>query len=807
MHIGKIYAQGNIVYHKEVATYYYSIKPINSIFASNTQNDTILQLMKDKILSINMPGEIMIRPVAINGNKIVNSYKSNFKKYGFQEFVPLAKDFIRDIQELNCKEIKYRYEIYMMFTDGRDDLKRKRSLKIFGVNNDKPSSDLMEIFETCNQEIYKKLSGGLDVRMLAEEDTEKLHNYMAMPEEKKIANYYVTEAPSCIRYDYKEINTTQYKTIFSKTMVASKFDNIRLEKDTQLNDVVNGLQLLSFPSDVIIKFDLEHTKEFVRDMNSKREKIRKANKRHRKLTERNDKDAIKAEKVAMAGENVDESAESSKVRWQMFIRLRANSERVLEKRSDIIRNRFRGGGSRITLSDEIGSQLKLANNVFPYRNEFRRYVQLSDVSYFVHYNYLGGLFIGDDEEGMVITYTMPGRLPVFHDSSRSLRGETKSTGSTTILTGETGSGKTQLADGIVMTDMIFKGHRTLVVDPKGDREAKIEMLGESASHLKIGSSDCPDGMFDPYLMNDNETLALAQAKNDISSLSRALNSTLQINFMSINEAHKEMIEDKKAGKIKQLTFVHLLNKLSEKESYLADQVLSLRVDPTARLFFGTDFTKVDKTFNLNKRFNLITFDKMPLYNSKENRMIEFNPNQVEHAVFAVVFSRVVGVINGFMKRFGTEENSLLLDEFKVFKSIPGGEDVAVYCNRQCRSWQTHLYIISQLLDDIPKEIIENSSELFIGSVKSTEALDSVLSALDLSEHNAVRKVLEDKTKSEGVTEDKKYNFLYQDYNNRKCLTKWIIPKCFAPYFDTHLKEKEEVVPVTGTTQEQVYESA
>lgn len=802
MHVGKIYVENNIVYHKEVVTYYFNIKPINSLFASDTQVSTLLENMKDKILGINMPGEIIIRPVAINGAKIVNAYKHHFKRYGVKSFSGIAKDYIEDIKKINCGKLKYNYEIYIAFTDGRDELKRKHSFKITGVNNDEPTKEMYDIFRVCEEQMYKKLCNGLFVTRLQQEQVVALHNYLACPIEQKVSQYYVEPSATHLKYQYKLTGLSQYKTMCSKTLIASRFETHSIH--SQANTVLNKFQLAAFPIDTIIKFDLEHTKEFVRDMSAKREKIWKANRRHWKATERQDKEAIKAEKIAIAGESVDESLEKSKVRWQMLLRVRAVNEDMLEKRTTIIRETLRGGKSRIGLSEEVGEQILLADHLFPYRSEFKRYLQLSDVGYFVHYNYLGGLFIGDEEEGLIATYTQPGKKPIFHDSSKPLMGKTKSTGSTIIIAGESGSGKTQLADSLVFSDMLFKGMRVLTIDPKGDREKKIELLKENASHLKIGSKECVDGMFDPYLMNaDNQAEALSQAKKDITSFARALNERTQINFMQINRAHEDMLAAKKEGEIKQCTLPLLLHYLHSYDSLLSDQVMSLAIDPIARLFFASQKTRIDQSFNLNKMYNLITFERMPLYDAKEDRVVDFNPNQLEHAIFAVVFSRVMAIVNGFMKRFGAEENQLVLDEFRIFKSVPGGEEVAKHCNRQCRSWQTHLYIITQLLSDISTDILENTAEKYIGSMKSKAAVEYVLDELGLEEHETVRATLRDKTKSEGVKEEDQYNFLYEDYNNRKCITKLIIPPSFMKYFDTQ-KQEDKNVPVTGTSFEESY---
>ena len=92
--------------------------------------------------------------------------------------------------------------------------------------------------------------------------------------------------------------------------------------------------------------------------------------------------------------------------------------------------------------------------------------------------------------------------------------------------------------------MIFKGMKVLTVDPKGDREKKIKLLGDNAAHLKIGSKDCSSGMFDPYLMNQNDDReALGQAMRDIDSMLNVLGLSIDTNFRAIEKAHYDMIKD------------------------------------------------------------------------------------------------------------------------------------------------------------------------------------------------------------------------------------------------------------------------
>ena len=788
MHVGKIYVYDNLIYHKEVANYYYKITPINSLFAPETQQTTLLEAMTNIITDVNMPGSIIIRPKAIDNKKIYQSYADNFKKYGKPEFLDLAKDYILSLKEILSKAIKYRYDIYLVFCDGREDLKKRKNIKLFGESNKPLTQSELELYQTAEKEIFKKLSRSVHAQKVSEDLALILHNYIAIPIEKKIIDYCVEESPMSLTYHYKQSNKAEFDELYTKTLVASKFERSRLEDITRANDVINSLQLESYPTDVFIKFDLEHTKDFKRDMAGKKESIKKAHKRYISLTDRKDKEAIKAQIVATSGMEADESIERVKVKWQMFLRIRSNSVQMLEKRADALMEKF--SGVNIRLSQELGEQLSLANNLFPYRSIFRKYVQLTDISYFVNYNYLGGLYIGDEEEGMIESYTVPGKIPIFYNISKPLLGQTKTSSSVSVYAGETGGGKTQLADHRAFQNMIFKGMRVLTIDPKGDREKKIKLLGDRASHLKIGSDDCQDGMFDAYLINSNYEDALEQVYKDVDAMVRALGLRISVDYNAIVQAHTEMIKDVKNKIIPRATFTSFIEKLEKYDEYIARQIITLRRTKIGRLFYATEDTKYDSSFNLNKQYNLITFIKTPVPRD-QNMDSRDDPNRLDNAIFALAFSRVQNIITNFMKQFGNEENILIVDEYKRIKDTPGGEVIIDNCARQVRSWQTHLLIITQSLSDISSSLLNNTGEIFVGSLKSSEEIEFVLDEMKLNNHQTVRSALIDRTTAEGADENKKYVFLMQDYNNRKCLTKLIIPRCFSEIFRT-LKDDETV---------------
>lgn len=785
MHVGKVYCYDNIIYHKQVANYYYKITPINSLFAPETQQTALLDTMTNIINDVNMPGSIMILPKQIDNKKIYKAYADNYKKYGKAEFLDLAKDYILSIKEILSKAIKYRYEIYIVFVDGRDDLRKRKNIKLFAQENKPLNKDELELYKTAEQEIYKKLTRSVQATKITEKQAMELHNYIAIPVEKKIVDYYVEENPTYLKYSYKQVNRIEMDSVYCKTLVASQFENNTINT-SKANDVLNSLQLESYPADVFIKFDLEHTKEFKRNMSAKKESIKKAHKRYISLTDRKDNEAIKAQIIANSGENADESVERLKVKFQLFLRVRSNNQNMLEKRADALLEKF--SGAKIKLSQEIGEQISLSDNLFPYRNIYRKYIQLTDLSYFVNFNYLGGLFIGDEEEGMIETYTMPGQIPVMYDISKPLLGKTKTSSSVTVYAGETGGGKTQLADLRAFQNMIFKGMRVLTIDPKGDREKKINLLGDKASHLKIGSDDWQDGMFDAYLMNADEQEALEQIYKDVDAMTKALDLRVAVDYSALVKAHREMINAVKARELKRATFTDFIEYLKKYDEYIAGQIETLKLTKIGRLFFADEHTKYDSSFNLNKQYNLITFVKTPV--PRDNNMTaQEDPNRLDNALFAVAFSRVQNIIVNFMKQFGNEENMLVIDEYKRIKDTPGGEVIIENCVRQVRSWQTHMSIISQSLSDISSGILNNVGQIFVGSLKSSEEIDFILNEMKLNNHPTVRGALIDNTTSEGASDSKKYVFLMQDYNNRKCLTKLVIPRCFSETFRT-LKDDE-----------------
>ena len=791
MYVDPIYTYGcgNIVSYCECIAYYYKIKPVNSLYASDTQLQTLIETLHEKIMSVNMAGAIYILPKRVNEQRILNYYNSLFKANGKPELKALKDSVLSDIKKQLAQKVRYRYEIYIVFTDNRDPLKKRMFSDFIKKDNCRLDKRTEELCDVVDEQIYKKLSSNLTVDRPDKTQIQSLFNYLAIPVEGSLSSYYSTPQATSIQYDYKYKNQNEYRTVYSSMLIAEAIRYNQLKDARVANTVVNRIQEYDYPVDAIIKFDLEHTQTFKRNMSSKREGIRKSAKRYYQLSDRKDKDAHKAIELAKIGENVDPAAEDNKIRWQMLFRVRANDPKMLTKRIDRMMKRFEG--KEVPLTYAIGDQEKLAEHIFAHKSKYTHCLNLTDILFFAHFNFLGGLYIGEEEEGIIATYTMPADLPVLIDIEAPIKGKTKNASSTVCFAGETGSGKSQLANNLAILSMIFYGHRLLLIDPKGDRNNLVDKLnsfGDICSQLIIGNQDSPAGMFDAFLLHkDNQVEALAIAKNDIINLVRAVNEKQSLNLMNIDVAYESMCLAKQQGQIKQLTMSHLTDFLMEHDPETASNLKSLERDPMARLFFGNDNTDLTNVFKLDKPFNLITFAKLPVFSQETGKYI-YSEKDLNHRVSALIISKTTEITNMFIRLEKGKPKTLLVDEAKLWSTIPGGLDVLVNNNLIARSELMNMLIILQNWSDLPESIINNTGQFFIGNMKSKKEIELILEHFDLGNNSALASVLVNRTKDEGLSEAKKYNFLYCDYNNRKAITKLKFMNTFSKAFNTFKKD-------------------
>ena len=162
----------------------------------------------------------------------------------------LAKDYIKSLKEILSSAVRYRYEIYFVFCDGRDEIKKKIPLKLFRSENRPLSKQELELYKTVEKEILKKLKKTVPAQRMDSNDVTALNNYTAVPVDEVIADYYVEENPSEIKYTYKQAGSSVWKTLYSRTHAVSSFQTLKADNGDRADDVINSLQLESYPSDL-----------------------------------------------------------------------------------------------------------------------------------------------------------------------------------------------------------------------------------------------------------------------------------------------------------------------------------------------------------------------------------------------------------------------------------------------------------------------------------------------------------------------------------------------------------------------------
>lgn len=782
MYVEKLYTYGNIISFNETISYYYKVRPISTLYAHNTQIKTSIENLYDKITKINMPGSIIIRARKEDVDDIMNDYEEIYLEYGEKRLVHMKDLIYKDTYNQLKEKVRYHYDIYVVFTDNRPELKKSKLPTLIGkISNDPLDHDRVEACRIIEDSIFKKMSVGLDIIRCSPEMSENLHNYLAVPVEQELEDYYVD--PSLVThlgYRYLAVGESEYKTLYSRVLIASKFDQEEFVED-RAETIINELQLNSYPVDTIIKFDLENTEKFRQNMTVKKNTIKKGQKRYFKTSGRKDRMAARAKMLAEIGENTDEAIEESKIRWQMMLRVYAKQEKMLSLRSTNLINIF--ASRKITLSYEIGSQEQLHNNLFPFNRTFSDYAQLTDIGYLCKFNLFGGLYLGE-ESGTILTYTQPGELPVRQDYRRTAKGQVQNESTTAISVGESGGGKSQFFNNEMTIAMTYYGMPVLAIDPKGDRYPYVELLGSNANHLILGGSKCSSGLFDVFLMfeKEEENSLIAKLQKDVMAFVRCINPGHTINLKDIKICYRDMRDDYQSGKIKRMTMKRFVEYYRRKDPLAADNLEGLFDDPMGKLFFADDETNNDIVFNMNKPFNLITFDKTP-------QISQFDPDNLEHQVFSLCTNRIKEIVYSFIRLFKGKMKYCLIDEFQLWKRIPGGLEMAVDLNRIARSELLFLRYISQLFSDFPDDILTNTGQFIIGSLKNEHEINTILDYFKLEENTTVKSALLDRTKDEGLDPDKKYNFLYIDPNNRKGLTKLKFMKSLETVFDTHMKDR------------------
>ncbi|MFV0480126.1 MAG: ATP-binding protein [Anaerorhabdus sp.] len=767
-----------------VIAYFYDVKPINSLFADSEQLEIMVDLFQKKMIRLNMPGQIIIQPIPVNVKEMVEYYNKTYKKNGKSEFKEIAQSIVKDIYVAN-KMKRYKYKVTFVFVDGREDFDVS-FVRAIGSNKAKIiPPDTLEYALDVSTFIEKELKNGLQVNKYNETQIETLLEYIACPTEQKLKSYYYVPHPQYVEYEYypavqKEAVETLEK-LYTKTLMVSQMP-------TELNvptNIFNSIQLLPYPVDIVLKFDVVAEKKFLKKMKMKEAEIEKnvkAECKNNGYTRSATKKAVHLAKLAVQGENSDEKM---KVKYQIMFRLRGNSVDMLIKRYNQFQLSLGADIEKengLQLTYEVGRQEEISNNLNPFDVTYPRYVFETDLSYLAKYNWLGGLYLGEEKPGMVVGYTRPGRIPVTVNPFATFEQTARRTGPVTLVCGESGSGKSQLINNMLVEYLAVYGIRVLFIDPKGDRFEMIKNLPEgTAQNLVIGGDVNQRGIFDPFV-NYESKLALEKARDFCVLFARIVNENHEVNLRHIASAYNDCVTNVAIGTIQKVTMIELAKALADYDSLWSDNLLQFVEDETGYLFFARHNEEV-VNFDLSYRFNLVTFQRVP-------DLEKFDKDNLMHRLFSIVVGETGSIMDRFMQTYKNELTLIGVDELRVFSMVASLNNLLdSYC-RIGRSMLTKIVLIDQTYRYVSR-FIEQASEMYIGSIVNKEEIEEIVKHYNLEDNPQIRSVLGDKTKAEGVEKDDLHRFLYIDYNNRKGVIKAELHSDFKKAFDTRKERSEE----------------
>lgn len=773
----------NIVLMDDTYSFIYKFTPVNSIFGTNTQSMTLIQTMKKMLSEVNMCGTIYLIPQEIDIDKILDYHENQFAKNYDETLKQLKDEYMLDLSKNLYDQVYYRYHIYIVFTDNRNSMQKKVFERFVPRETVRPSKRFVNNLKFWEEELYKKLKAtNLEVSQEKSiEQINRLFNYIAIPlepaEKELVTNYHITPYSNYVDYEYTKEGKIHH--VYTKTAIADNYKDIIGKAQ---NNLINRIQLSNYPVDIIIKFDLVHSKEFKKKMQYKHIDIKKTIKKYKNATDmitESDKEALA---VAELAKNIDPSIEHTIFQTQTMFRLRSRTVEQLEQRYQHLQQTL---SKTLFLQEMRGRQEVLAENLLFFKTTCHEYYNDWNMDFFTSFNYLGGFYIGEEQEGLVVTYGLHNKAPVLIDYEKVLQGQTKTSAPTTVVLGETGSGKSQAVNHILISMMLFLGAKILVIDPKGDRNKLVAKLGNQvASHLELGSDECMSGMFDPYFTSDNLKSGLEKAQTLLVQMERMLNPKTSISLKKIEVAHQQMLDKIKIGFYNTANLSNLVDELELLYPESVENVVALKNHSHARLFFGNDFVDFGAAFDFSKPFNLITLKGMP-------NLEDYDANNVSHQIAVLLLSTVYEIAHQFINTYKGKLKAMLVDEYRLYKVAKGAEGSVEQITRIARSNLLYPFIISQELSDIPEGILSQTGMYLSGSLKTKEGIEYMLKKLNMEENIEIASMLTDETKNEGVSEERKYNFLFVDFNNRKAPCKLKFQSSYIDAFDTKLQKKGE----------------
>lgn len=787
MHKGLIQiAQGNIAVDQSgVIGYFYEVTPVNSLFTNDSQVNTLVNLFVKKISKISMPGQIMILPQSIDTRQIIKNYNLVYRKYGKAIFKEMAQSAVNDVRKSLMQAIRYRYRILIVFTQDRPEFNKNMLRSISLISKIEIDKNTLDYASDMNSRIFAELSDGLEAVEVDSSEIERLMNYLAIPVEKDSETFYYTPQADHIEYSYHlkdddPYDEREYKKVYARTIILSRLPIANKEEAS----LFNKAQLRNYPIDMIVKFEPMMRKQFVKRMQEKELKITESQEKHLKREGRRSKTIARELQLAQTVTQGEVADEKIKMKYQIMLRIRANTyELMLRRYKDL--SAFFGADvekdDNIQFSYDVGQQEVLADNLNPFAVTYQKHVNLTDVQFLAEYNWFGALNIGEKSKGIVFSYTRPGNLPVLVDPNAVIEGHTKSTAPITIICGESGSGKTQFANQLMVLMIVFFSIPTLCIDPKDDRGNMFKLFPKgSAQRVVLGSSEDQRGLFDPFrIYAQDESKAIEKAQAILLKMIRCINPGQRVNLANVRFAYENCVQDKKDKRIKNITLTEVTKRLIEFDKDWGENCLEQVNHSIGYLFFALhDQTKFAK-FDLSYMFNLITFAQV-------KNLEKFDENNLDHQLFSMVVNQTETFIEQFRKLYPGQTKNLFMDELRIWNATSQGSSIVDNVVQMARSDLLNVILINTRYE-VFKNVMDQVSQAYIGNLKEKTEIAAVIEHFDLTENSAVVDVLSDSTKQEGVVEDRKYRFLYIDYNNRKAVVRNEFLSQFKQAFNTHKK--------------------
>lgn len=787
----------NICISEDKIAYFYKVATYATDNASHSVLETVAKKHEKALKKINMPGGFYILPERIGNTQLREEYQSIYDMYGFPEFKDIIPEIIENTIH-NNKTSKFTWGVYYYAIENRPELKSINSFFsniVDVVQKDKPvKKGLMnaaKITEEFIQNQVRQHLGGVPVSI---DDLRYIFHridYPFYPVSGRETDGYCMPTPTHLIFRYTDEVQEEKEVYVKHYTVVQDDDNI-------VNEASQGLSLLramQIPFALHIKYDLVHSKKFIKDLNAQKASMRKEQKRHRDWFEREDRRLQQKQQRINAAVDAVEMDSNPKIRWQATFRIFSDNEEQFKEITSHF-NTYFFEAMKLHPVQLPGLQEQAYENFKPWKTTLQ-FIQHTDLTYFTNLNIIGGDAVGD-AHGLAHTKNFQLKNVLLEDPFALLEKRRMKSGITEIVAGTSGSGKSMFVLNKLLEELVIAGIPIFKWNPKDDEKGladKLPWLKPYMQYIELGSDDKHVGAFDPFRVHkDDVQLALDKAKELVKDICDCMKMQ-NIPLNEVDRAYKRMVESNQ-----QLHMRNLYKELQKSErtdgSIIGDHLESASASILGRLFFSYDDQPEDVIVDVTKYFIVLTFKGI-------NIAEEYNPYALSDVLTKRIFKSCESLVrlwSDYWEKRGIP-GRIVTDEYAIIKRM-GAEGVVATFSKQGRSWKKMLTVISQGVKEFvhaannDSSIINLASSVMIGILNSQDEIDEAKNQFRLGE-SAV-KFLQDrlaKTDAEQQTHDvqsREYPFIKNDANARTTIVEaqFNLPGFYSAY-DSSLKENRK----------------